>query len=109
MIIFLDSNNASYTLTDSGTIVPDSLINISTVSSTVWSGFDLSTENPLTIFDRSGLHGPPIDRTENEAVNLTGLAEVIVENKEKMSDTSKLRGEYSWQKFYYLVIRGFCL
>lgn len=82
-------------------IVPNSLLNVTGVSSTIWDGLNMLTENPLAYSERTIFpSGYAMDDVENSATNSTVQeAEQTVQNEEKIVAMEKLKG---WLSFLML-------
>lgn len=76
-------------------IVPNSLLNVTGVSSTIWDGLNMLTENPLSYSERTIFSsGYAIDDVENSVTNSTSTPEVeeVEQNEEKIAGMNKLKG-----------------
>ncbi|CAG9821355.1 unnamed protein product [Phaedon cochleariae] len=70
-------------------IIADALVNVSKISPTIWKDYEMLTEYPLGLNERSSMPEHIIDRTENDA-NVTqkvGVEEI----KEEIQDINKMR------------------
>ncbi|KAJ8929115.1 hypothetical protein NQ314_018229 [Rhamnusium bicolor] len=57
--------------TSAQNIVPNSLVNVTGVSSTIWDGLDMFTDNPLSVSERTVFPGNVIDGFDKSAINMT--------------------------------------